>query len=321
MSDPFLTLGRLVMLVLVPTMLLFPLVFALLVPNRTQDEVRRLKARAALAFLAQCTALALGLWIALLVVGIRFPFALSVASFWWCLFFPLWFGLAMPAVAAKNPALSGRPEDTMPRASNASGAPGSPGSAPVVRTASLVNRERQSPVTRAMWAIPVAVFVAAVAAVALRGLAPFPMHPHGAEDELFASAERSRWLLTLGIEVVVLGISLAILPHSLRRTLTEPEPMDAAGSPELAELYRVQRRRRVLGLFWGGGVVLPAFMGTVLALPVWFPDQGGLWGLLGGIGGTAIGIAGAVFGTMMSVERARIAQARARLEQARASKV
>ncbi|MBM4224050.1 MAG: hypothetical protein FJ167_04500, partial [Gammaproteobacteria bacterium] len=66
----------------------------------------------------------------------------------------------------------------------------------------------------------------------------------------------------------------------LRRTLSEPEPMDAAGSPELAELYAAQRRKRVLGLFWGSGVVLPLCIGSVSVLQAWFPQNGSAWGLI-----------------------------------------
>lgn len=306
MSDPALVLGRLFALVLVPILLLFPLCFVLLVPNRASDDAARLKVRGALALLALCTLAALALWIMLLVGGLWLPWSAQVSGFAWVLFFPLWFTLGMRVMRAKNPVVLG--EDPWVRAGGE------------VRTASLVNRERQSPVTRAMWAVPIAVFLLALGAIAVRGLLPFPMHAHGGEnDAALAGAERARWLLTLAIYGVVFGAMLAILPYSLRRTLTEPEPMDAGGSPELAELYRVQRRRRVLGLFWGGGVLLPAFMGAVIALPVWFPDFGGVWGLVGGIGGSAIGIAGAAFGIWMSVERARIAQARVRMESARAA--
>lgn len=306
MSDPSLVLGRLFALILVPILLLFPICFVLLVPNRATDDAGRLKVRGALALLALCTLAALALWATLLLGGLWLPWAAQFSSVAWVLFFPLWFTLGMRVMRAKNPTLLG--EDPWVRADGG------------VRTASLVNRERQSPVTRAMWVIPVAVFLLALGAIAMRGLLPFPMHPHaGGSDADFAGPERARWLLTLAIYGIVFGPMLAILPLSLRRTLTEPEPMDVGGSPELAELYRVQRRRRVLGLFWGGGVVLPAFMGAVIALPVWFPDFSGVWGLVGGIGGSAIGIAGAAFGIWMSVERARIAQARVRMESARAA--
>ncbi|MFO0783472.1 MAG: hypothetical protein U0636_07295 [Phycisphaerales bacterium] len=298
MNDSLLPIGRLFMLVFVPVMLLVPLVFALLVPNRVTDDAGRLKARGRVLLLTCCTVLALALWVGLLLAGLRFAWAMSLASFWWTLFFPLWFFLAMPAVIARNPAWGGR-----------SGAVGQTASAgafqeDTIRTASLMNRERQSPISRGMWAVPVLVLMVALGAMAARGFAPFP------EDTQAAAAERARWLFTLCVYGGVFVLQLAILPYTLRRTLTEPEPLDARGSAALKELYRVQRRRRVLGLFWGGGVLLPAFLGLVLGLTVWFPMDGSAWGLLGGIGGAAIGLAGAAFGIWMTVERARIAAVR-----------
>ena len=58
----------------------------------------------------------------------------------------------------------------------------------------------------------------------------------------YAEVERSRWILSLVVVGSVFGFVLAILPRSLRRTLSEPEPMDAAGSPELARSYAAQRQ-------------------------------------------------------------------------------
>ena len=45
MSNPYITLGRLHTLIFVPVMLLFPVVFAALVPNRAADDSARIKAR------------------------------------------------------------------------------------------------------------------------------------------------------------------------------------------------------------------------------------------------------------------------------------
>lgn len=317
MTDPYLSLGRLFGLIFVPALLLFPVVFLLFVPDRTTSDSARQAARARFVTLVRCTLLALALWTGLLLVGLRVPWAWTLAGFAWFLFFPLWFLVAMPALAARNPRL-GASSGT--GAAAGTGTPGASGFADAgpVRTASLVNRERESPIARSLWAVPVLVFLLALGAIAARGLAPFPMNSHGAEDAAFAAVERWRWLLTLGVYGSVFGLSLAILPRSLRRTLSEPEPMDARGSTELAELYRTQRRRRVLGLFWGAGVLLPGFLGAVLALPTWYPDAGSLWGLVGGIGGAALGIGGAAFGTWMSVERMRIQEARVKLDVSRA---
>ncbi|MBM3222013.1 MAG: hypothetical protein FJZ38_25670, partial [Candidatus Rokubacteria bacterium] len=287
MSDPFIPLGRLLMLIFVPLMLLFPLAFAALVPNRAVDDSARIKSRGLLLTLAMSTAVLLAIWVGLVLTGLRFNFAMIIAGFWWPWFFPLWFFLAMPAIVAKNPYWGW----TVGSGSASGG----------VRTASLVNRERTSPVTRAMWAVPITLFVLILAAIAARGLLPFGVGPYPGDSAVdpeaarvaYAEAERSRWILSLVVFGSVFAFLLAILPRSLRRTLSEPEPMDAAGSPELAELYAAQRRKRVLGLFWGSGVVLPLCIGSVSVLQAWFPQNGSAWGLIGSIGGSILGICGA----------------------------
>ncbi len=313
MSDPFIPLGRLFMLIFVPVMLLFPLVFAALVPNRAANDSARIKARGMLLTLAMSTTVLLAIWVGLVLTGLRFNFAMVIAGFWWPWFFPLWFFLAMPAIVAKNPHWVW----TVGSGSASGG----------VRTASLVNRERTSPVTRAMWAVPITLFVLILATIAARGLLPFGVGPYPGDSTVdpeaarvaYAEAERSQWLLSLIVFGSVFGFLLAILPRSLRRTLSEPEPMDAAGSPELARLYAAQRRKRVLGLFWGAGVLLPLCIGSFSVLQAWFPQNGSTWGLVGGIGGSILGICGAIFGTRMTVERAKISEVRARLDASGAS--
>ena len=313
MSDPFITLGRLFMLIFVPVMLLFPLVFAALVPNRAADDSARIKARGMLLTLAMSTAALLAIWVGLVLTGLRFNFAMVIAGFWWPWFFPLWFFLAMPAIVAKNPHWGW----TVGGGSASGG----------VRTASLVNRERTSPVTRAMWAVPITLFVVILAAIAARGLLPFGVGPYPGDSAVdpeaarvaYAEVERSRWILSLVVFGSVFGFVLAILPRSLRQPLSEPEPMDAAGSPELVRLYAAQRRKRVLGLFWGTGVLLPACIGLSSVLQAWFPNAGSMWGLIGGIGGSVLGICGVIFGTRMTVERAKISEVRARLDASDAS--
>ncbi len=310
MADPFITLGRVLMLVLVPTMLLFPMVFAALVPNRAADDSARIKARGLLLVLAISTAVLLAIWLGLVLTGARFPGAMMIAGFWWTWFFPLWFLLAMPAIVEKNPYLG-----WTAGGGSASGE---------VRAASLVNRERQNPVTRVLWSVPVILFVLLLAAIAARGLMPFGVGPYPGDSAVnpeaarvaYADAERSRWLLTLIVFGSVFGFLLAMLPRSLRRTLAEPEPMDAAGSVELAYLYQRQRRKRVLGLFWSCGTVLPLVIGTLSVLQVWFPSERSIWGLVGAIGGSLLGLGGAIFGTWMTIDRAKIAAGKARVDQA-----
>jgi hypothetical protein len=186
-----------------------------------------------------------------------------------------------------------------------------------------------------MWIIMVAVVVLAVGAIAARGLFPFPLEPLSGVNEGEAggvsavanqdsaterteegNAQFAAWVRTLVIVICVFGCSSFLLPMTIRRLLTEPEPMDQSGSPDLRQLYEQQRNRRALGLFWGCGVLLPAVLGLMFGLAVWMPEMGSVWGFVGGVGGTLIGLLGAGFGIWMTVERMKIAERRARLDNA-----
>jgi|694.fasta_scaffold39441_5 hypothetical protein len=316
MGDPLVVLSRLIGLVYIPALLLCPLAFAALVPNRASNDADRIAVRGRLLTLGLVTLFVLTLWLGLVLTGLRLPVAREIADFWWLWFFPLWFGLAMPAVARKRP-------DWRAGAFGRQGPSGMAGATGDLRTASLVNRERQSPVTRPMWALALLVSALAVGAIAARGMAPFPlaadaMGASGATEawraEQLSAAQRQQWTLLLVVVAALDLLMLAILPRVIRSTLADAEPMDAAGSDELAALYARQRRRRALGLFWLLGVVQPATLGAIFALVVWFPDAGSLWGLLGGGVGTLLGLGGAIFGVRMTVERTRIAEVRARLQ-------
>jgi hypothetical protein len=300
MQDPLITIGRILMLVFPPFMILVPLVTALLAPQRATEESARARQRGLHLALVAGTMFSLAVWGTFVLLTPRFASAQWAAMWSWPLFFPLWFGLAWPLIRAKSPHWEG----AMYGAEAASGA---------VRTASLVNRERLSPVTRWMWAVALLASVAGVAAIAARGLMPFPLESVGSGDEAAATAQRTQWWIFLGLSLMG-PLGLLWLPRVLRAMLREPEPMDAAGSRDLAELYAAQRRRRVLGMFWLNGVAGPLVLGGIFALVTWFPNSGAIWGIIGGVGGTALGITGAVFGFMMTAERAKIAEARARLE-------
>lgn len=300
MSDPLLLLSRLVALVFVPVMLLFPLIFAALVPTRVTSDSDRTAARARLSVLVLATVAALAIWLGLIATAAFknwSPLA-SLVNFTWVLFFPLWFLLAMPVVRAKNPVWAGA-------------LAGNQANGPTVRVASLKNRERESPVRGFMLWVPAVVVGLTVIATAARGLLlPF-------EDRDFAGqgdAEQTRWLVALAIVVFIGLVTMIAVPISLRRVNAEPEPLAPTGSEELLDLYRTQRRRRIRGMFWLLGVLLPGFIGGLIALAVWFPADGSLIGFIGAFGGSGLGIAGGVFGTVMAVERVRIAEARARLE-------
>jgi hypothetical protein len=305
MSEPHVTYVSIPILFFPVLMIVLPMVLAAGLPNRVTEAADQAEVRRWMARLGIGTAVALVVWGVTTYFSVRTPGFPWATFFSWPLFFPLWFGLAMPLIRAKNPGWGLANQEAL-------------GGSGAVRTASLVNRERESPVTRAMWAMAVVAHIAGIAAIAARGLMPFPMESSGAGDEAAATAQRLQWQLFLGLSC--LGpIGLLWLPQMLRAMRTEPEPMDAAGSRELADLYAAQRRRRVLGMFWINGVAGPLAIAGTFALAVWFPNLGGWWGVVGGVGGSVVGIGGAIFGVRMSAERARIAEVRARLEQSRAA--
>jgi hypothetical protein len=300
MSDPFLLIGRLVMVLLPPFMILLPLALVLLVPNRAAEESARLAVRARLVALLVATVVCLAVWGGLLLTSVQWPWARWAATFSWPLFFPLWFGLAWPLIRARNPAWEG----AMYGPTQAS--------APV-RTASLVNRERTNPVTRGMWVAGTLMCLVGPVAIALRAVHLFPIESVDGAASLFESPEHVRWFVFLVVTAMT-SLGLLWLPRVLGSMLLEAEPLDAAGSKELSDLYAAQRRRRVLGMF-RLNVISPAAIGIIFALAVWFPGFGAMWGLVGGLAGIVLGGMGAIFGFMMTAERAKIAEVRARLEQ------
>ncbi len=173
MADPFLFISRIAVLIVVPLMLLFPLVFAMLVPNSAGSDAGRIAVRGRTLTLVLATAVLSGLWVGLMIAGLRFPDAQSIANYWWLWFFPLWLFLACPLIAIKRPEWG---SDLLglgwPGGSTADGGE--------VRSASLINRERCSPVTRGMWAAPILALLLSLAAIAARGMLPFPTHADAA---------------------------------------------------------------------------------------------------------------------------------------------
>lgn len=290
MTDPIGLVLRLVGLVLSPAMLLAPLLFVLLSPTRMREGAGRAEARARSLALGLATLLALALWLGALLAGANLrsePLAL-LARFAWVMFFPLWFLLAMPLVRAKNP--SWAPFGATPSA---------------VRTASLSDRSRASPIRRSHGLVAGAACVLLLAGIAARGAVPF-------ESE----ALRGRWLLSLGTyAATLLAVALAV-PWALRLALREPEPIDPEASLELARRYQGYRDAKILALFWLLGAALPLFHGACLAVAVWLPG-GSVLAWVGAAGGSALGLAGAWLGVSLGLRRARIAEFREELARAR----
>lgn len=300
MNDVPVDLFRGFMTAFVPGMLLFPLIFVLAVPTKVEEHDARDAARKRQFALAIFTMLAIAVWggLALIARETRLPVFEHSSRMAWVMFFPLWFGLGMPAVIAKNPAWGGvcRPMES----------PGSP-----VRTASLKPRHRENPIRTWHWVLMAVVSLVPLILLASRGA--FSFGPDGPE----ASSARFRWVLITGVYGFCSLMTLPIVPFSVRKSLVEPEPLDPSGSPELEAMYRSERRKRILGLFWLLGVFQPLTLGALLNAMVWAPPASGrTLGIIGAVVGTSIGLAGGVIGTITTIRRVRIAEERARLEAA-----
>lgn len=303
MNDPWLSKMRLIMDLFPPMMILFPMVFVAFVPTRVESPEERDQASKRWLILIAMTVVALVIWGAITFFARQAANAPieQFARFTWFLFFPLWFGLAMPAIKAKNPIWG---NGLMPQAQNESG----------VRTASLKPRNRENPIRNWHWVIMAFAVVVPVALLAVRGAFAF-----GTADHPDPSA-RFRWALMTGVYLFCSLTTALIVPYCIQRSLSEPEPLDPAGSAELEAMYRDERSKRILGLFWLLGVVQPLFLGSTMCATVWLPlVSGQTMGILGAVGGVSLGTAGAIFGIVASIRRIRIAEEKARLESVNSS--
>lgn len=299
MNDATHTIARFIMLAFSPIMILMPLAVAILVPSRAGGDAARVELRGRYLWLIVGTLFALAIWGSFVLASLRVEWVRWIADFCWLLNFPLFAGLAWPVMRLKQSAW----DNTTFAASTSTGA---------TRTAMLINRERTSPITRGMWVLAIAACLAGPIVIGARAFWLFPMPAQAGSTTLWQSTDHMLWLLFMTLSSLALA-ELLLLPRILRSMLTEPEPMDAACSTELAGLYARQRRRRVLGMFWLLGIAGPLLMSGIYAAVVWFPELGAMWGVIGGIGGAMLGIVGAGFGITMSVERMKIAEVRARL--------
>lgn len=260
-----------------PFMLLAPIAIVLLTPKQKHPAPDDVLVRRRLRRLIIATAAAL-----LIFLALYFFVAEVAARFAWVMFFPLWFGFAVPLYAAR------RPRDAQPPHQAAG----------PVRTATLTNRLREDPVPAGAWWILWAIWLIAVAALSLRLLHPF----------------EQRELVTFIIVAMVLVLAgpfdILIGRIATRMTLQEPEPYDARGSAELAEAYETHRRRRVWFFYWLVATLLVTTIGSTMAF-AWL-TPGPAFGYVGGAVGTILGTAGGIVGLWFTMERSRLAE---RLEQ------
>lgn len=283
------SLVTLLPLVFVPAMLLVPALVASLWRTTAETDAARTAVRRRSIALRVATALALGLWVAIVVGSVALPgnpLLVTAGRFGWLLFFPLWFGFAMPLLRAKNPEW-----DT------GIGAASGP-----VRTASLVNRSRRSPIGRGAWIIAAAIAVGLLAVMGARGLAgPFD-----------SESLRMQWIWMTVAYGVILALHALVVPWGIQVALAEPEPLDLRGSRELEQRYEAFRSTKARGLFGLFAVALPVVIGGSFAIAVWIDSDAG--GKVGALGGIAIGLAGGWFGTVATIRRCRIARFKSELE-------
>lgn len=180
----------------------------------------------------------------------------------------LWTRFAGPALAAREPGY--RPLLPAEEEAAASGPP--------VRTASLAARQDLDVISPRAWTLGWGAF----------GLT--------AVTTLWAIAEGAHWAMVLG-----LGWWLGMAFFGARETRLEPEPLDAAGSPELAAAYAKNRAFRSWIFFALGLAGSVAYAVIAVALLAW-PNASGM---IGSVIGTALGFAGATFGVVASLQRAK----------------
>jgi len=249
-------------------MILFPLAFVLFSgrhPERAHDDVPQ---RMRVLWIVSLTALAVHLAGVALIEsdpeGWRILRAAWPVGVGTGLFFVLWFGFGVPALQARQPGYRNMPN---------------PGSPEPVRSASLTRRDTTSPISRGAWVIGWTVFGLCVGATV--------------------------WAIAMGAPaMLMLGLTfwLGMGVFGSRGSLTEAEPMDMAGSPELAEAWARLRGFKAWG-FYGIGLVGTIGFAVVAVVTVFVPDVAGM---SGAIFGTAGGVAGGVFGTIASIRRARV---------------
>ena len=249
-------------------MILFPLIFTLLTGRHSEraHEDARQRMRAVWGATLAALALHVGMevWIESNPDGPTLQRFAWTTGFSIAAFFTLWFGLATPALQARHPGWRAMPH---------------PGSTEPVRSASLTRRDTCNPVSRGAWALGWTLFVLCVVVVA------------------WSISNGAPGMLVLG-----LGWWLGMSVFGSRGSLIEAEPMDAAGSAELAEAWAGLRRFKAWG-FFALGLLGTIGFAVVSVLAVLAPRMAGMSGAVIGIGA---GIAGGIFGTMGSVRRARV---------------
>lgn len=265
-----------------PIMIVAPLIFAAFARFNAQAGGDRALVRTRMIRLVIATAVAFAVFIALYLILDLWDHGVWAAHAW-PLFFPLFFGFAMPVIAAKNP------DTVTPH-------PKTPVS---VRSASLVSRERRNPLRLWHWAI-----CWIICGIAIVGVIARPIVAPISDD-----AERWRIMSSILLIVVLWAPMLALLPWCMRMVLREPEPLDAAGSHELAAAYERHRNFKLWCFWWFFGIVMNVLIGSGALMTAWTTPGESMsrsLGVFGGVGGALLGVAGAAFGIYAGIQRVRI---------------
>lgn len=290
MNDPEILVLRFFQFLFVPIFLCSPLVMVLSLLACRKETTNRDLLKTKIRTLSWATLFCLAFWLSVLSIALvtRSSVLQLLSTMAWMLFFPLWFGIAMPIAkllfADLQPAVP--PEQQK-------------------RTASLGNRQRKNPIQWWHWGL---------SSFACTGLlcATLWIGRH-IDQSTWTPQQGFLWFWgMLGYPALVV-FTYAVLYFGVRASLAEPEPLDSEGNVELQKLYDDARSNRTLSMFWLLGFLQPVFFGVCLLLSTWIQSNY-LIAILGATGGTLLGLAGSWAGVNATLQRLKIARLKMQLE-------
>lgn len=290
MNDSGILVLRFFQFLFVPIFLCSPLVMVLSLLTWRKEPTNRELLSAKIRTLSLATLFCLAVWLSVLMVGLvtRSSLLQLISTMAWLLFFPLWFGIAMPIskllFTDLQPAVP--PEQQK-------------------RTASLGNRQRKNPIQWWHWGLSSTVCTGFLIATLWIG--------RNIDQSTWTPQQGFLWFWgILGYPTLVV-FTYAVLYFGVRASLAEPEPLDSEGNVELQKLYDDARSNRALSMFWLLGFLQPVFFGVCLFLSTWIHSNY-LIGILGATGGTLLGLAGSWAGVNATLQRLKIARFKMQLE-------
>ncbi len=213
------------------------------------------------------------------VAVLMFVLAPTIARHLWAMFFPLWFGLAMPFLMKRYPALAGMS-----------------GISSGTRSASL--RPRQSPTVSRSACLVVQLGLIAVAVAT--GVAVALSYSTIPESEKIMALVFSGGTIVAAMAAALLG------PWVLRQVVREPQPLDASATETLRREWARFTRVKSLVLL-GCLVAVPVVFSIVTLLVVASVSPATVvW--VGAGSGVAIGLAGAAMGVWLGTWQASLVE-------------